>query len=500
MKSYEVVEKYGRRLAHLSHLKAMAGWDEAVMMPRGGADARAAALAELAAVMTEIYRHPEFVAALNESETQVDQLEEWQRANLREARIRHRHMMAIDPKLYELKVAASIGTEQIWRELRAANNWADFVPHFKKLVALVQEEGRQRGSAARTSAYEALVDLYEPGLKVATIETVFNNLKAVLPGKVDQIVTRQKRDRIVELGRPVPVEQQRTMMREYMDWLGFDFQHGRLDESHHPFCGGVPLDVRLTTRYSESEFLSGLMGVLHETGHAMYEQGLPRKWFDQPVGEARGMSVHESQSLFVEMQIGRSREFYDFAAPMLRQKLSQSHDPKEFWQPENLFRIASKVEKSLIRVEADEATYPAHIILRYELERAIVEGQVSVEEIPAIWDEKMRSYLGLSTAGDFRNGCMQDVHWPSGSFGYFPCYTLGALVAAQLFASLERDLPQARALISRGEVAPLMDWLRKKIWSQGSRYVSEDLLKRATGEGLNVDYFLNHLDNRYLAN
>lgn len=498
MKAYQTVERYCRRLTHLGHLQAIAGWDEAVMMPKGGADMRGAALAELAGLKAEIFREKEFSEALDQAESDQTQLSDWQKANLREARMSHRHMMAVDPKLFEEKVRLTVTCEQAWRQLRAANNWSEFLPYLSKLLKVVQEEAKSRADASKLPLYDAMLEMYEPGLTTETVDRVFNQLKQVLPDLIERVIDRQAARKVSQLGRAIPIEKQKPMVREFMNWVGFNFDHGRLDESHHPFCGGVPDDVRMTTRYSDSDFLSGLMGVLHETGHAMYEQNLPKAWREQPIGLARGMAVHESQSLFVEMQIGRSREFWQYAAPILRRSLAESHDPENYWTPANLFFEASKVEKGFIRVDADEVTYPAHVILRYEIEKALLSGELALKDLPLIWDEKMRAYLSLSTQGNDANGCMQDVHWPAGMFGYFPSYTLGAIIASQLFSALSSEVKNPRELISRGEVQPILAWLRNKVWNEGSHFSTEGLLQQATGRGLDIKPFLQHLENRYL--
>ncbi len=498
MTAYQTVEKYLRRVSRLQHLNAMAGWDQAVMMPSGGAEARGAAMSELAVVVVETMHSKELADALKLAETEVAQLNDWQKANLREATAFHARYTAVDAKLVEELTVTSLATEVAWREMRKNNNWKEFLPKFKKLVGLVREESRQRSIATGLPPYEALMSLYEPMLKLETVEKVFADLRKVLPGLLQEIIEVQPRRKVIELGRKVPAERQRAMMKHFMEWIGFDFHHGRLDESHHPFCGGVPQDVRMTTRYSEDDFLSGLMGVMHETGHARYEQGLPSQWNDQPVGFARGMAMHESQSLFVEMQVGRSREFYQYAAPILAKNLAMPEDAESFWEAKNLFHLGAQVKPGFIRVDADEVTYPAHIILRFEIEKALIEGQMEVEDLPAVWDEKMKSYLGLSTLGNDKDGCMQDVHWPSGAFGYFPSYTLGALVAAQLFAELKKEQPQVRQNIANGEIAPVMTWLKKNVWENASKYPTEELLKKVTGQSFSVDPFIAHLKDRYL--
>jgi len=282
-----------------------------------------------------------------------------------------------------------------------------------------------------------------------------------------------------------------------MEKIGFDFNHGRLDTSHHPFCGGVPTDVRMTTRYDSENFLPGLMGVLHETGHALYEQGLPPENAHWPHNKARGMGFHESQSLFVEMQIARSPQFWAWIMPLV-----QTHIGKEVfdgWDIEDILGHVNLVKRGLIRVDADEATYPLHVILRYELEKDLVAGRLVVEDIPEAWHAKMLQYLGLSTIDDMKDGPMQDVHWPAGLFGYFPSYTLGAMMAAQQFAALKKQLPDLWDQIERGDFSAINKWRKDNIWNEGARWPTPELMRKATGEELNPKYFIAHLQKRYLG-
>jgi carboxypeptidase Taq len=277
--------------------------------------------------------------------------------------------------------------------------------------------------------------------------------------------------------------------------VGFDFTHGSLAVSHHPFCGGVPTDVRMTTRYRTDEFLSSLMGVLHETGHALYEQGLPKEWSHWPLGKARGMGMHESQSLFVEMQLSRSPEFWEFLLPLVRQHLGEDAIPG--WEIADVLNEVNHVERGYIRVDADEVTYPLHVILRYELEQELITGKLEASQIPEAWDAKMTEYLGISTINDPKGGPMQDVHWPGGAFGYFPSYTLGAMIAAQQWAAMEKAVPDARDQMRQGEFGAINQWRSDNIWQAGSRYSTPNLITRATGEPLNADFFKAHLKRRY---
>jgi carboxypeptidase Taq len=282
-----------------------------------------------------------------------------------------------------------------------------------------------------------------------------------------------------------------------MEALGFDFDHGRLDVSHHPFCGGVPTDVRMTTRYVTGEFLSSLMGILHETGHGLYEQNLPGQWAHWPVGKARGMAIHESQSLFVEKQIARSAEFWEWAMPLVREHLGE--EALAGWNLEDVLAQVHLVRRGLIRVDADEATYPLHVIIRYEIEQQLIEGSLAPRDVPEAWDARMRDYLGLSTIDDAKDGPMQDVHWPSGAFGYFPSYTLGAMIAAQLWAALKRELPEVRDDVRNGRFVEINEWRSRRIWSQASFHSTPELLERATGAPLEARHFEEHLRGRYSA-
>jgi carboxypeptidase Taq len=279
-----------------------------------------------------------------------------------------------------------------------------------------------------------------------------------------------------------------------MERIGFDFAHGRLDESAHPFCGGTSDDVRLTTRYDEADFAKALMGTLHETGHALYKRGLPAEWRLHPVGAARGMAVHESQSLFLEMQICRSRAFADFAAPLLREIFGGAGAA---WDGDAFYQRQIRVEPGPIRVDADEITYPAHVILRYRLERAMLAGDLLPCDLPGAWAEGLQQQIGVTPQTD-RDGCLQDIHWYDGAWGYFPTYTLGALIAAQLFAAARRALPDLSNQIGRGEFAPLFGWLRLHVHGKGSLLSTADLVTEATGMQLGAAAFEAHLRGRYL--
>ncbi|HZV94054.1 MAG TPA: carboxypeptidase M32, partial [Caldimonas sp.] len=422
-------------------------------------------------------------------------LDDAARANLREMRRVCDRANALPAELVEAKSLATSRCEQAWQTQRPANDWAGFAVNLREVVRVMRDEAKCLSDASGMAPYDALLDRYEPGMTDAVVSGLFEQLKTWLPQLVRDIRHRQSGDVAIRPRGPFPKAAQRALSLDVMTMLGFDFEAGRLDESAHPFNGGVPEDTRLTTRYRDDDFVQSLMSTIHETGHARYEQNLPRSLLGQPVGRARSMAVHESQSLSFEMQLGRSRGFVDRLPPLLRRHLGD--DPA--LDAANLHLLLTRVEPGLIRVDADEATYPLHVILRHGIEKRLVDGDVEVQDIPALWDDGMASLLGLDTRGNFSDGCMQDVHWAAGLFGYFPCYTLGAMQAAQWFAAMRKVTPGLDARIAAGDLAPVFDWLRENIWLQASRWTTTELSKRASGETLDPIHFRRHLEARYLA-
>jgi carboxypeptidase Taq len=480
------------RLYRYYHLGAIVGWDRNAMMPPKGNAARAAAEAELNALIHRTRTDQRVADWLRAAEE--ESLDAVERANLREIRRDWRDANALPESLVEAKTLAGARCEHAWRSQRPANDWRGFLENFRVVVRLAREEAQLLADDTGLTRYDALMDRFEPGVRAADIERIFGDVRQWLPDLVARVQAKQRDEKVIAPVAPFPAAAQRAMNLTVMKLLGFDFEAGRLDESTHPFSGGVPEDVRLTTRYREDDFVQSLMGTIHETGHARFEQNLPRAWLGQPIGVARSYGIHESQSLSFEMQLARSRGFVGLLAPML----AAHFGGQPAFAADNLSRLLTRVKPGFIRVEADEVTYPAHVILRYEIERALIEGEIEAEDIPALWDEKMQTLLGLDTRGDFRRGCMQDVHWSEGAFGYFPSYTLGAMYAAQWFAAMRRAAPDLDARIAAGDLAPVFEWLGANIWSQASRWDTPELVRRASGEALNPAHLRAHLEARYL--
>ena len=493
--SYQALHERYQRIGHLEHAQAMLSWDEAAMMPAGGGTARAEAMATLVGMIHDLAAAPA-IGELAEAATN-EPLDAWQAANVALIRRRWQRARAVPTELTTALSKAGSLCEQAWRPARGANDWQAVAGQLEEVIRLTREEAQALADALGCSPYDALLDGYEPGLQQADIDPVFNELRTALPALIDRAIANQPASTSITGSFSVPRQEQ--LGRELMAALGFDFERGRLDASHHPFCGGDPTDTRITTRYSDADFMESMFAVLHETGHALYEQGLPPAWRGQPVGGSRGMALHESQSLSMEMQVCRSRAFLDFAAPTIQRCLLGAATKAAEWQPDNLARLATKVERGFIRVYADELTYPLHVILRYELETALLDGSLTVADLPDAWDAAMQRYLGLSTAGNFADGVMQDVHWFAGLIGYFPTYTFGAVIAAQLFQAAKASLPGLADAIRDGDFGVLLEWLRANVHSRGSLLPTMAVVAEATGEELGTTAFLGHLNERYGA-
>ena len=494
MSAYVKLEDKLREITRLREIQAISGWDEACMMPSGGGAGRGQALATLTSVIHERLCDPEIGELLNTARGD-GALDDWQSANLSNIEREYVEATAIPADLVRATRLATVNCEQAWRQARAANDFQAIRPLLEEVVSLEKQTAEALGDVMGLEPYDALLDSYEPELRVRDIDPVFDDLKQFLPAFLDKALAAQAPAQ--PMTGPFPIEAQRALCEETMSVLGFDFDRGRFDVSHHPFCGGVPDDTRITTRYHDEGFLESFMAICHETGHALYQQGLPVDWREQPVGDSLGAAVHESQSLLMELQVCRGRAFIEFAAPMIRRHFGRD-ERDEVWSADNLYRNATRVERGFIRVDADEITYPLHVILRYELEQALLDGSLAVRDLPEAWDTAMQCYLGLSTAGNDADGCMQDVHWYAGLFGYFPTYTLGALGAAQWFDAAERAIANLSSEIRAGNLEPLLAWLRANVHGRGRQTTMQNLFEEVTGSRLDAGFYKQHLQDRYL--
>lgn len=489
----ESLEDRFKQLARIDHAMTFLGWDQMVMMPERGGEARADSMAELAGLHHALLTGPEMSDWFNEVATK--EKEQAQDSGMREMRRVWQQATCLPADLVKAKIVAGSRCEHGWRTQRADNDWDGFLPNFREVVKISREEASLRQATGDfASPYDAMLDLHCAGDSTALIDSVFGRLREELPDMLPQVLERQKGRGSLDLSGDYPVGAQRELSQTLMGTLGFDFSEGRLDESMHPFSTGVKGDLRITTRYRNIDFIDALMSTAHETGHANYEGGLPEHSAGLPVGQHRNMCIHESQSLLFEKQLLLSRAFISHFTPSVHEALASTRQ----FDAETLWQVATRVERGFIRVEADEVTYPLHVLLRYEIEKSLVNGDLEPDDLPDAWNEKMQQYLGISTAGEFQNGCLQDIHWTDGAFGYFPSYTLGAVNGAQLFQTIRALHPDWQERLGRGDLQFVLDWLSKHIWQRGCELESQDLMQEATGEGTNPEHFLAHLRARYL--
>jgi carboxypeptidase Taq len=464
-------------------------WDREAMMPATGHERRGQALSTIAGLRHRLLTAPELRDAAAEGLARLDasSLDREQMA------VAHREIerAACVPErlVQQLAAAASAGLES-WHRARREKSFALFAPALERIVELRREEASIR--AIGDHPYDGLLDEYEPGLRTARLQPLFDRLAAELATLVEAAATSGiDVDESAARGS-FAAEAQRAFGMWAATQIGFDFGRGRLDLAAHPFCTGLDAgDVRLTWRYDPLDFRSGLFGVLHEAGHGLYEQGLPVEWRRRPLGLVRSTSLHESQSRLWENQVGRHRGFWSFALPRFREHFPAAGAASV----DGLWRAVNRIAPGPIRVDADEITYIPHILIRFRLEAALIAGELAVADLPAAWNEGYATLLGIHPRDDFE-GVLQDIHWASGLFGYFPTYALGSLASAQLFAAAERDLGDLGTQFAAGELGALLDWLRQNVHRHGSRYTADELLERATGTPLRPEPFLEYARNK----
>jgi carboxypeptidase Taq len=489
------------RISTLSEVGAMLGWDAAAIMPPGGSAARGDQLAVLAGVSHGLLTAPELADDLAQAGEDADWLTDpWMAANLALMRHSHTRATALPADLVEAEARVNSACEHVWREARENADFSLVAPHLQAVIGLVRERAAALSDRLGLTPYDSLMDGFQRGIGSADVEPIFARYEAFLADALPRAEARQQKGPApIRLSGNFPAERQEALCRRLAERAGLDFMHARLDRSAHPFCGGTPTDLRITMRYDETDPAQAMMAVLHETGHALYERNLPEQWARQPVGNAAGMAVHESQSLIVEMQACRSNAYLGWLSNELVTAFHGNGEaPGPAWAPSNLARLWRRVERGFIRVDADEMTYPAHVIMRFRLEQALVSGDLPVRDLPGAWAEGLEKLLGIVPPND-RLGCLQDIHWYEGMFGYFPAYTLGAMAAAQLMASARAAVPDLDRALARGDLGKLIEWLRCHVHAQGSRLGFNELLVAATGNKLDPAAFEAHLTARYLS-
>jgi carboxypeptidase Taq len=493
-KAYERLVQRFERMAVLGEASAMLGWDASVMMPVGGSAARGDQFAVLASLSHEMLTAPDVGddLALAQSEALPDA---WQARNLTLMQRAYQRATALPGSLVEAMARANTSCEQIWREARKQSDFSMVSQALTEVVALAREQAQALSPVLGLSPYDCLMDGFQPGITAADVTPVFASYRAFLATALPKAEALQgRKQKPVPLSGPFAADRQEALCRDLSLRAGLEKDHSRLDRSTHPFCGGIPTDVRITTRYDESNFAKSLLGVMHETGHALYERGLPAQWIRQPVGSAAGMAAHESQSLIIEMQACRSDAWLGWLSHELA-----AYFPQEgaALAPDNLALLWRRVERGFIRVDADEMTYPAHVMMRFELEQDLFSGAVQVKDLPERWNSAMQDFLAI-TPPDDAQGVLQDIHWYNGLFGYFPSYTLGAMAAAQLMQAARQADSAIDTSLAQGDLAPLLRWLRTHVHGHASFYGFNDLMRAATGKPLTPEAFTDHLTRRYL--
>ena len=479
-----------RKIADVKNAAALLQWDQETYLPPKGAAFRGQQLATLSEIAHEWNTAPALGHLLTELNGR-DQLTEEEKRNVALSLEDYNKQKKFSPAFIRLLSETSSRAFHTWIRARAANSFAVFEKDLDQLIQLKKQEADLAGYEQHP--YNALLDQYEKGCTVALLDRSFDEVRAPLKALLDRILSLPPVDAAF-LHRHYPQQQQWDFGMAVIRSLGFDFEAGRQDLSEHPFTTSFnQSDVRITTRIDENDFGNMLWSCIHETGHALYEQGLPEEYYGLPLGEYTSLSIHESQSRLWENNVGRSLAWWQHWYPLLQKSFPQQLAGISL---EQFYKGINKAGASLIRTEADEVSYHFHVMIRYELEKSLIDGKLTTADIPAYWNQRYADYLGI-TVPDDKRGCLQDVHWSHGSFGYFPTYSLGSFYAAQLFLSAEEQNSHIKENIYKGETAPLLGWLRQNIHRYGKRFTSEELCQHATGKPLDIKYFLDYLLDKY---
>jgi carboxypeptidase Taq len=479
-----------QKAADIYYASAVLGWDQEVYMPPKGAEYRGRQLATLASQAHEILTSDKYGQLLNEL-SHGEGLSDTEQSNVRRSVEDYERNRKLSPEFVEEMSKLSSECFNAWIDARNKNEFLVFLPSLEKMIALKRKQAELYGY--KEHPYDALLDEYEQGATVAMLDSVFEGIKQQMPPLLAKIKSAAQVSNDC-FHQHFPKQQQWDFGVDVLKSIGFDFEAGRQDYSVHPFTTSfAPTDVRITTRVDEDNFASMLWSCIHEGGHGLYEQGLPEEQYGLPLGAAASLGIHESQSRLWENCMGRGHDFWTHFYPQL-----QKYFPSQLGSVslDTFYRACNRVEPSLIRTEADEVTYHFHVMIRYEIEKALIEGSLNAKDISAKWNELYDKYLGVKPKDD-KTGALQDVHWSHGSFGYFPTYTLGSFYAAQFFQQAEKEIAGFREQIRDGKLQPLLMWLREKIHKHGRRYNSEELCERVTGERLDAAYFMRYVEEKY---
>ncbi len=491
--AYQTLAKKARETAVLGSVSALVGWDQETLMPKGGTELRADQSALLSGMIHQRATSPEIGQLIAECEKNGFADGSVEAANVREWRRDYDRATKLPQEHVEELARTRTIAQNAWAKARKESNFSIFAPHLEKMLSLTRKSAKFYGWPSDGEPYDALLDGYEPGARSAQIEKIFTPLRDRLSAFIEEVRKAPKKPDESIHSRVVPREQQERFVRFVAETIGFSFENGRLDVSTHPFCSGIgPGDCRLTTRFHEDNVMDALSSTMHEAGHGIYEQNLDSAHFGTPCGDSVSLGIHESQSRGWENIVGRSRPFWEWCLPHAKEIMPQAFGDQTV---ESVYAAQNIVKPSYIRVESDETTYNLHIMLRFELERAMISGKLDVADVPAAWNAAFEKYLGFKVDKD-SNGCLQDVHWSFGLMGYFPTYTLGNLYAAQFFDKARQDIPGLEDQWRKGQFEPLREWLTENIHRHGRRYPAGELCKRITGKPLSSEPLLTYLETK----
>lgn len=495
-RAYLVLSERFATAAKLSAAREMLFWDSQTYMPAGGAWARGEQVAAIYSACADLIAAPDAGDLFAAAEEAADTLGDVERSNLAEMRRMWRHSVSAPKALLMERARFSSALHADWRAAKSSNQFALFAGGFARLMSIHREIAEATGEALGLSAYDALMDATDPGLTAAVIDPMFDDLEASLPALLGEVLERQ-----ASWPKPRPfsgdfsIERQRALSQTLLSAVGHSPAQVRLDASPQAYTiGQSPSDVRIMMRFDADNFLYSVRATLHEAGHVLYELGLPRELAFTPVGAPRGATTHEGQALMLDMQAGRSREFLTWLAPVLAKTFGGE---PESWTPANLLNHYRRVGQGFIRTTADEISYPLHVILRHRIERALLSGDLSVTDLPGAWSDLSQRLFGRRPPDDAR-GCLQDVHWANGMFGYFPSYALGVAFAAQLYEAATSENPQIQSNLAHGDFSSHRDWVHPRIHDRASKVPFAKLVEESTGASLSTAALKRHLRNRYL--
>ena len=493
MRLYESLCKIFNEINNINNIIDLLEWDSDVTMPKGSSEDRVKQINTLSSIKHDILTNSTVAHLMQESSKQRSVLNEWQKSNLIHMEKAHNNAKMIPIDLIHAFNQACILSRNTWKEARESNKFGQWLPALQEVVNLARKIATIKSEFLNCSKYEALLDNYEPNLNISNINSTFTEIGQFLRDFIDIAIEQQPKLNKANINA-FSIEKQREVTKEIIKLMNLPEHNIRVDESVHPFTIGNQFDTRITTAYDEKDFTKAFTSTLHECGHAIYNLNLPLEFYGLPVGQHVGMAIHEAQALLFEKQIGSSFEFISYMSPVLKKILKGKS-----LSTQNIYNNINHVSRSPIRIYADELTYPAHIMIRYTIEKAIIEGELEVKDLPQAWSEDMQHYLNIIPKSDVE-GCMQDIHWASGLFGYFPSYLIGSIIASQLFAKIKEQLPNVMEQISKGNLGEIIKWLINNVYKYGNRHNMQKLMQTSIGQELHAKHYISYLQNKYCKN